>query len=1267
MSLAIFRAISRQLLVALLLPLALAGLVLLAANTHAGQRLIVWGIEQASDGQIRIEGLSGTLPGAPRLARLDWRDADGSWLRIEDAAIDIDLWGLTRRELVIDALTARAVHLTRLPRSGGTDAQPLHLPLSVRLRRLTIDRLDLDATLLGLPLTFTIAGNAVALVTGCAESGCAVDAEAALELTVPDGTDHYQLTGQTANGQVRLHLRLSESPDGQLARLANRAGLGALIALGGMTFEGTLDGTREAMTLDAALAVGSLVLSAAGSLNPTLGAATQLHLAARASALTLSPGSLPGLKTPLAWRQAALTADLHGPWHAFQGSAQIQLEGLTTGDVTLDRLTASVLGETQRLRLDARVEGLRTPANLPPRIATEPFQIASELAYDDPDWPFQLRLRHPLLGLDAMGLARQPSEDIDWTMTLPDLAALVPGWSGEVRAQGQLTGGLSAPVLTAVLTTTELSIQAPPTLNGAADLGRGRLTGHLHARLADPWGALDLTGDWAGQPVAIAIIAGRTPNAGLRLSLGDSRWGSVAISGDLRLPPGAAQPQGALRLDAARLADLVPLLQPWTGTSLAGRLDVRLTLPPAGTAEIMAKGADLLLPGAVRMRTLDLDGRLTDPGRTAEIRARLRLEGLSWEGPNGVSNGVLTATAQGSALNPALTLDTDLTTPAARIFLETSGRFDLPARRLALQRLDARVWDEPIRLLAPVVLDLRGGIAVDRLRLGLRKGSIEIAGRATPTLNLQAKMTALPLELLSLAVPESPLTGVLSGEAQLAGTPDAPLGSLRLQTKGLRLNTLAGRSLPPAGIKADIDLEPTGTRLAIQAEAGTDNRLSLRGRLAGRRPLAPEALDLRAIGQLNLNLLDPLLTGGGRQASGRVTLDAALAGTPAAPRLHGTLQLSEAAVWDRTIGLALTRIAGTLRLSGDTLRVERLAGTAGTGSVTLDGSLGLLAPGVPMDLTLVARAARPIQSDLLDAQGDADLTLRGNLADGLKVAGAVRLSRAEIRLPERLPANIATLRVRERGVPVTAPERPSGLSGAAAIGLDLAISAPRAVTVRGRGIDAELGGSAHLGGTVAAPLISGGLDLLRGQYELVGQNLRFNRGRIDFDGAAGFDPSLDLESRASAEGGTAILSVLGRASAPRIVLRGEPDMPDGEILSRLLFGVAGGRLSAVQAARLGIATASLAGIAVDGPDLLERARARLGLNRLTLGTDEQGRANLEGGRQLSEGVYLGVRQNARAGESQGVLRIEVSPNLRLAADVGAAGGTRAGAVYEIEY
>jgi translocation and assembly module TamB len=193
------------------------------------------------------------------------------------------------------------------------------------------------------------------------------------------------------------------------------------------------------------------------------------------------------------------------------------------------------------------------------------------------------------------------------------------------------------------------------------------------------------------------------------------------------------------------------------------------------------------------------------------------------------------------------------------------------------------------------------------------------------------------------------------------------------------------------------------------------------------------------------------------------------------------------------------------------------------------------------------------------------------------------------------------------------------------------------------------------------PSLRGGFNLLRGDYKLVGQTLRFTTGRIGFDGAEGFNANLDLEARVNAANSTAILAVLGTVESPCIVLRSEPELPQDEVLSRLLFGSASGRLSAVQATRLGMAAAGLAGIGKgEGFVVLERARTGLGLDRLSVDTDEKGGATLEGGRYLSEGVYLGARQGSRSGETQGVLRIEVTPQVRLEADVGGTGGTRGG-------
>jgi translocation and assembly module TamB len=77
-------------------------------------------------------------------------------------------------------------------------------------------------------------------------------------------------------------------------------------------------------------------------------------------------------------------------------------------------------------------------------------------------------------------------------------------------------------------------------------------------------------------------------------------------------------------------------------------------------------------------------------------------------------------------------------------------------------------------------------------------------------------------------------------------------------------------------------------------------------------------------------------------------------------------------------------------------------------------------------------------------------------------------------------------------------------------------------------------------------------------------------------------------------------------------------------------------------------------------------RSGLGLDRLVLGGGKW-LGLIEGGRYIGRGFYLGARQGSRSGEPQGVLRMEITPRLRLEADVGATGGTRAGAAFEREY
>lgn len=951
---------------------------------------------------------------------------------------------------------------------------------------------------------------------------------------------------------------------------------------------------------------------------------------------TLSLSSL-GPLAPWIGRNLAGSADLD-----FRGSAGDRPRLEASGDLWLTQAPgplAELFGPAARLALSARRDG-------------GAWQIQSA------------RLEADRIEAAAQGQIGSDRLDLGWSLELADLTAFGPGWSGRIDARGGISGPLRAPDLVADL---------------AASAGPDRIAGRLSASLAEPRAALELTGTWAAQPVAVDLAAGRSPEGDVGLSLGDSHWASLAAAGGLTLEAGAALPRGELRLSAGNLADVGPLLVTlWpagpagagarSGAGVVGgRLDARLTLSDSGSLSVAAEGEGLALPGAIGIRAITLDALVSDPLTGADTDAIVQLSGLSLER----ISGDLALGARGPAAALELTAETALATPAGPLKLDAGGRLDVPARRLELRRLKGQVGGEGLRLLEPAVLGLADGLGVDRLRLGLGVGTIEVAGRLTPVLDLDATATRLPLDLVQLVAPDLPLSGMLGAQIRLIGPLNAPAGSIRARASALRLREGAWRSLPPARFEVSATLRPTATEIDARAEIGSGASLNVRGRVDGTL-LAPTALALRTDGLLDLALLDPLLTGRGSQARGQARLDAAVSGTPTAPRMDGRLTLADGSLWDRTLGLALNDIDGTLRLAGDTVRVERLTARAGRGALALEGSIGALAPGLPVDLRLVARDAQPLQLDLLDVAGDAEIRLQGRAAETLGATGSLRLSRVEIRLPERLPATVATLEVSERGRR-DHPRRAQATARTPLLGpdlrIDLTVSAPRAVFVRGRGIDAELGGEVRLRGTLGEPLVSGGFNLLRGEYELVGQALRFSRGRLGFDGAAGLDPTLDLEARVTAAGSTAVLAVLGSASAPRIVLRGEPELPEDEVLSRLLFGVAGGRLSGLQAVRLGMAAAALAGIEAGGEGLrvLDEARSGLGLERLTIGTDQRGAMTIEAGRQIRERVYLGARQGTRAGETQGVLRIEVSPRVRLEADVGASGGTRGGGAFEKEY
>src|SRR4030095_11096336 len=111
--------------------------------------------------------------------------------------------------------------------------------------------------------------------------------------------------------------------------------------------------------------------------------------------------------------------------------------------------------------------------------------------------------------------------------------------------------------------------------------------------------------------------------------------------------------------------------------------------------------------------------------------------------------------------------------------------------------------------------------------------------------------------------------------------------------------------------------------------------------------------------------------------------------------------------------------------------------------------------------------------------------------------------------------------------------------------------------------------------TVDAPRLTGRADLIRGEYEFAGRTFRLAHGVIRFRGESPPDPLLDIRAEAQVQGLDASILVGGTGLKPEIRFASVPQLPQDELLSRLLFGTSITNLSAPEALQLASAVAAL--------------------------------------------------------------------------------------------
>lgn len=451
---------------------------------------------------------------------------------------------------------------------------------------------------------------------------------------------------------------------------------------------------------------------------------------------------------------------------------------------------------------------------------------------------------------------------------------------------------------------------------------------------------------------------------------------------------------------------------------------------------------------------------------------------------------------------------------------------------------------------------------------------------------------------------------------------------------------------------------------------------NLQMKISGHMPFAGNGLDLKINGAVPLALVNQFFSDRGTQLSGVLTTDVTVGGSLDTPRLNGSFSVANGQLIDPETNLKLTKMMLAGRLSGDQIVIDRLtADSMGGGSASLAGSISTnVKQGLPANLKLNLNHARYNDGNMLTATVHGQVALTGPLMHDPTIAGDVLIEKAEINIANVVGgATLIEVRHRhltpsiagtlERARIQTKKTAVSAQPGHQLVPrLDMRIRAPNRLFVRGYGLDVELGGQVHITGPIINVQPVGGFNMLRGRLDILTQRMTFSEGQITLTG--NMNPDLRFVVRTESDDVSISLIVSGTPDNIAFTFQSQPELPQDEVLSRLIFNRSINELSPFQIARLVDAMAELTG--VTNSSLLGGLTSGLGLDNFDVATDGLGNTVVQAGRYIRDNIYLGV-ETGSGGSTKGTVNLDINRNFKAKGGVGANADSNLGIFYEKDY
>ncbi|CAG2156912.1 hypothetical protein LMG19282_05339 [Cupriavidus campinensis] len=378
------------------------------------------------------------------------------------------------------------------------------------------------------------------------------------------------------------------------------------------------------------------------------------------------------------------------------------------------------------------------------------------------------------------------------------------------------------------------------------------------------------------------------------------------------------------------------------------------------------------------------------------------------------------------------------------------------------------------------------------------------------------------------------------------------------------------------------------------------------------------------------------LTGPQYAFEGKLAAAMRLGGTVGNPLLTGTVDGSDIAVTLYDQGIRLTDGVVHIVLDQNTVEMKEVRFRGGDGTLVATGNVKLGETDPNLTAKIVADKLQLFASPerTLIVSGEAGIA---NENKQIAIRGKFRVDRGLFDLPKSsapvLGDDVVVVRRRDQrelktaATPVVPESQPASRFSPV---IDVTVDLGDDFRFRGAGADIKLAGQLAVKSEPLAPMrATGTVRVVDGTYEAFGRKLNIERGIINFNGPID-NPNINIRAMRRNQEVEAGVEVTGTVRIPRVRLVSEPNVPEEDKLSWLMFGYGAESAGAGQQRQLSGGALGGAALGMIGGRAGKGIVSHLGIDEFSIGPSTAGLNDqqvVSVGKAVTDQISVGYEQS----------------------------------------